>query len=403
MKYDFTSIMNRRGQDALAVDMVPFPGCELKEGYSVLPMWVADMNFPTCPSVLDSVKNRLDQPHFGYFEYPDGYFQAIQAWQKKRNGLDVPKDAIGYENGVLGGVASTLEAFTLPGEPVFLHAPAYIGFLHVLEDIGRPPVFSGLKLENGRWVMDYEDMEQKIRKHHIHTAIFCSPHNPTGRVWEREEIEKAMEIFRKYDVTVISDEIWSDLIRPGFRHIPTVSISEDAAARTAAFYAPSKTFSLAGLVGSYHIIPNPALRDRIRKAAASTHYNNGNVLSVHALMGAYTPEGEQWVQELMQVIDENLRILEEYFAKQVKGVRFGHPEGTYMLYLDFTQWLQDAGISMDELLKKGMEVGVIWQDGRPFQMENTIRLNTALPTSQVKEAVKRLDEHVFHPTEKESR
>jgi hypothetical protein len=154
---------------------------------------------------------------------------------------------------------------TAPGEEILLHAPTYVGFTHVLENTGRNAVHSDLiRDEQGVWRMDYEDMDRKLKEHKIHLAIFCSPHNPTGRVWERWEIERAMEIYAKNDCVVISDEIWSDIIMPGFRHIPTQSVSEDAKQRSIAFYAPSKTFSLAGLIGSYHVVYNDRLRDRLR-------------------------------------------------------------------------------------------------------------------------------------------
>ena len=267
MKYDFTTIMDRKGKDAIAVDMIPEPGGEVQEGFSAIPMWVADMNFPTAPSICEKIIERVQHPAFGYFSPTKEYFQSIINWQKKRNGVEgLTAKSIGYENGVLGCVASALKAFTDAGEAVLLHAPTYIGFTHVMEDTGRKVVLSDLvRDEHGVWRMDYEDMDRKIRENHIHCAIFCSPHNPAGRVWEKEEIEKAMEVYRKNECVVISDEIWSDLILADNRHIPTQSISEDAKNRTIAIYAPSKTFNLAGLVGSYHIIYNSMLRDRVNK------------------------------------------------------------------------------------------------------------------------------------------
>ena len=212
--------------------------------------------------------------------------------------------------------------------------------------------------------MDFEDMEEKIVKNKIHAAVFCSPHNPTGRVWERWEIEKAMEIYKKYDVTVISDEIWSDIILYGNEHIPTQSVSEDARNRTIALYAPSKTFNLAGLIGSYHIIYNKRLKDRVLKESSLCHYNSMNVLSMHALMGAYTPEGQEWVGELREVIGENVAYACDYIDKHFEGVSV-LPEHTC-----FISHLQNV-----------------------FQ---ALIMNLALPTSRVKEAFDRLDKYVFN-------
>ena len=299
MTYDFTTVLDRLGKDSIAANHNPIPDVNVKEGFSVIPMWIADMSFPTAPAILQAMRSRLDFPFFGYYSAPVSYYESIIAWHKRRHGTEgLLPEHIGYENGVLGGVSTAIQMLSCPGEKLLLHSPTYVGFTHVLEDIGRVAVHSELKRdEQGIWRMDYADMEQKLRDEHIHLAILCSPHNPCGRVWERWELEKAMELFRKYDVTVISDEIWSDIIMPEFTHIPTQNLSEDARMRTLSFYAPSKTFSLAGLVGSYHIVYNPALRDRLRRRSAMSHYNAGNVLSMHALIAAYN-ECEDWAEDL---------------------------------------------------------------------------------------------------------
>lgn len=398
MKYDFTSIIDRTGKDAIAVDIIPFSEASVQEGFSRIPMWVADMNFATAPTIQEAVIERTKHPAFGYFNPTDEYYNSIISWQKTRNGVEgLTKDEIGYENGVLGCVASALQAFTAPGEAVLLHSPTYIGFTGTLENNGRKIILSDLKQdENGVWRMDYEDMDRKIRENHIHFAIFCSPHNPCGRVWEREEIEAAMEVYRKNDCVVISDEIWSDLTLSGHNHIPTQSVSEDAKNRTIAIYAPSKTFNLAGLIGSYHIIYNPYLRDRVRKQSSLSHYNSMNVLSMHALIGAYRPEGQEWLDELREVLTGNVDYAYNYIRENFKGVNLAKPEGTYMLYLDCEEWCACHGVSMDELIRAGISVGVIWQDGRPFNRPWAIRMNLAVPLSLVKEAMKRLDEYVFN-------
>lgn len=398
MKYDFTTILDRKGHDAIAVDSIPIPGAEVAEGFSAIPMWVADMNFPTLPTILAEVGERLKHPHFGYFALSDEYFDSIIRWHKDRFGVEgITKEDIGYENGVLGCVASALQAFTAPGEAVLLHSPTYIGFTGTMNNNGRKMILSDLvRDENGVWRMDYEDMEQKIVENHIHCAIFCSPHNPTGRVWEREEIEKAMEIYRKHDCVVISDEIWSDIVLPGAKHIPTQSVSEDAKNRTIAVYAPTKTFNLAGLVGSYHVIYNSYLRDRVAKVSEMSHYNMTNVLSVHALIGAYKPEGREWVDELCQVLGSNVDYAYDYITRKFKGVSLAKPQGTYMLYLNCEEWCKEHGKTMDELLRAGVRVGVIWQDGRPFNRPYAIRMNLAVPHARVEDAMDRLDKYVFN-------
>lgn len=402
MKYDFTSIMDRRGKDAIAVDgLGTLPGFAPdlpKNGFDTIPMWVADMNFPTVPSICEAIVERVQHPAFGYFSPSKEYYNAIIRWQEERNGVTgLTKECIGYENGVLGGVISVLNAFSAPGDAVLLHSPTYIGFTMSLENNGRKIIHSPLKLdENGVWRMDYEDMDKKIKAHKIHTAIFCNPHNPCGRVWEKWEIEKAMEVYKNNDCIVISDEIWSDLILDGNKHIPVQSVSEDARKRTVALYAPSKTFNLAGLIGSYHIIYDPYLRDRVRAQSSKSHYNDMNVLSMHALIGAYKPEGAEWVDQLCEVLTGNVNYAYEYITQHFKGVKLSKPQGTYMLFMDCTDWCKENGKTIDELEKSGWDVGVAWQDGRMFHGPCSIRLNLALPFSRVEEAMKRLDQYVFN-------
>lgn len=398
MKYDFTSILDRNGKDAIAVEHIPIPGAQVKEGFDRIPMWVADMNFPTAPTVVEAMMERVQHPAYGYFDPSEEYYASIIRWQEKRNGVTgLEPEHIGYENGVLGGVISALNVMCSKGDNVLLHSPTYIGFTMSLENNGYHIVHSPLiKDENGVWRMDFEDMEKKIVKNRIHAAVFCSPHNPCGRVWERWEIEKAMELYKKYDVFVISDEIWSDLILEGHKHIPTQSVSEDARNRTVAMYAPSKTFNLAGLVGSYHIIYNTWLRERVLKESSLSHYNAMNVLSMHALVGAYKPEGYEWLDELRQVLTGNVEFACRYIQDHFEGIEVSKPEGTYMLFLDCTKWCEQHGKTIDELQRAGVEVGVIWQDGRPFHGPCHIRMNLALPFSRVQEAFERLDRYVFH-------
>ena len=397
MKYDFTSILDRTGKDAIAVEHIPIPGAQVKEGFDRIPMWVADMNFPTVPTIVEAMMERVRHSAYGYFDPSKEYYRSIIRWQETRNGVTGLKpEHIGYENGVLGGVVSALNVMCSKGDNVLLHSPTYIGFTRCIENNGYNIVHSPLvKDENGIWRMDFADMEEKIVKNHIHAAVFCSPHNPCGRVWERWEIEKAMELYKKHDVFVVSDEIWSDLILEGHKHIPTQSVSEDARNRTVAMYAPSKTFNLAGLVGSYHIIYNSWLRERVLKESSLSHYNEMNVLSMHALVGAYKPEGYEWVDELRQVLTGNVEFACKYIQDHFEGVEVSKPEGTYMLFLDCTKWCEKHGKTIDELQRAGVEVGVIWQDGRPFHGPCHIRMNLALPLSRVQEAFERLEKYVF--------
>ncbi len=397
MKYNFTDVIERKGKDAIAAEVIPYADFQVKEGFSRIPMWIADMSFATVPAVPKIMMERAAHPLYGYFEPKEEYYEAIIRWQEERNGVQgLTKECIGYENGVLGGVVSALNVICSKGDKVLLHSPAYVGFTGSLENNGYDIVHSPLqKDESGIWRMDFADMEEKLRKHSIHAAIFCSPHNPCGRVWERWELEQAMELFRKYDVMVIADEIWSDIILGNNRHIPVQSVSEDARMRTAALYAPSKTFNLAGLVGSYHIIYNKWLRDRVLKESSLSHYNSMNVLSMYGLIGAYSKEGAEWVEELLSVLGENAAYACDYIDRHFPGVSVARPQGTYMLLLDCSEWCANHGKTIDEVQRAGVEVGVIWQDGRPFHSECGIRMNLALPKTLLEEAMERLHKYVF--------
>lgn len=398
MKYDFSSILNRKGHDALAIDG---PGSGLSYAPQVpagtadlIPMWVADMNFPVFPGIQEAIMRRVSHPAFGYFMPTDEYYGAIIRWQEKRNKVSwLTEDQIGYENGVIGGVMSALGAMCVPGEKVMFHTPAYIGFTGALKNAGFKIVPSPLvRDDDGVWRMDFADMERKFRDLPVHTLIFCSPHNPSGRVWTAGELEQMLALCEKYDINIISDEIWSDIIltHSPVPHTPLMSVNRYAKEHTAALYAPSKTFNLAGLVGSYHVVYNRALRERMDQYASVSHYNSMNVLSMHALTGAYTDEGGVWVDELREALSANVRYACREIRGKWDGVSFFMPEGTYMLFLDAEEWCRKRGLTMDELLRRTWDTGVAWQDGRPFGGMHTIRMNLALPYTKVREAFERL-------------
>ena len=376
MAFNFTDLIDRTGRDAVAVEMIPIPGAEVAEGVDRIPMWVADMNFATAPSVQKALAERIAHPCFGYFSPSDAWYDAIIRWHSVRHGVTgLSREHIGYENGVLGGVVSALNAFCARGDKVLVHSPTYVGFTGTLKDNGYEAVHSPLKQDaGGVWRMDLEDMEEKLRAGDIRAAILCSPHNPAGRVWERRELEEAMALFEKYRVNVVSDY---------------------ARQHTVALYAVTKTFNLAGLVGSYHIIYDPVLRSRIRKEQSLSHYNGMNVLSMHALIGAYSDEGMAWTDELISVLDGNLRFACGFISENFPGVQCTLPEGTYMLFLDCTDWCREHGVSLDDILKAGVRAGVIWQDGRAFFGPCHIRMNLALPRARVEEAFRRLKQSVF--------
>ena len=397
MKYDFTSIIDRHGRDSIAVDGLKgdgFSPAPPKEGFDAIPMWVADMNFPTVPTIQQAIIERASHPTFGYFEAPPEYYKAIIRWQETRHGVTGLKPRhIGYENGVLGGVISALNCVCSRGDNVLIHSPTYIGFTKSLKNNGYEAVHSPLiKDENGIWRMDYADMEKQLREKKIHAAILCNPHNPCGRVWERRELEKAMELYRKYDVYVISDEIWSDLILNGHKHIPSQSVSEDARQRTAAFYAPSKTFNLAGCQNSIVVIPDETLRAQWDAFTTSIRVTDGNPFGYIAARAAYTG-GRPWLNEVNEIVHNNYIYVKETFAKELPNIVVSPLEGTYLLWIDFESYLSKDALK-DFMQKKchlAFDYGD-WFGGERFGTH--IRMNLATSKENVEKAVKAIVENL---------
>ena len=272
---------------------------------------------------------------------------------------------------------------------MLVHSPTYIGFTKSIEAAGYRIVHSPLRLDDqGVWRMDFEDMEQKLAQNHIHAAVFCSPHNPCGRVWERDEIERAMDVYRQHDCVVISDEIWSDIILPGHKHIPTQSVSEDARMRTVALYAPSKTFNLAGMM-----ISNVMIRDEdLRNTWLGRHYNFDNPLSVAAAQAAYE-KGEPWLEELRAYLDDNFRLVGEYLAEHLPKAKYRVSEATYLAWVDLNDYF-----AMDEDLPMffAYKAGVLLEGGNMFvqNSDGFIRLNLACPKATLAEGLRRICEAV---------
>jgi cystathionine beta-lyase len=401
MKFDFTQHIDRIGKDAIAVDCPP-NGDKTKPEWKnkQIPMWVADQNFPTFPPIKEKMIERASLDTFGYFLPRDEFYEGIIDWHKTRNGYgdELTKDVISYDNSVLGGVISAMRVLCSEGDNVLLQSPTYIGFTFALEGNGFHIVHNQMKKdEKGTWQLDYEDMEKKIEDNKIHTMVFCNPHNPTGRAWTPEELLKIYEICEKHQVWVISDEIWSDLMLDGRKHHPACLTNEYAKQHTVTLYAPSKTFNLAGLVGSYRFIFNPWLKDRVDRQSKLSGYNNMNMLWMYGAIGAYTGEGRfDYMDQLCEVLTANKDLAYDYITKKFEGVEASKPEATFMIYLDCSGWCNAHKVTIDRLLEMGAEVGVMWQDGRPFHGENSIRMNLALPTAKVQEAFERLDKYVFN-------
>ena len=391
MKYDFTTLPDRHGRDSIAVDGLGkgFAPDAPQPGFDAIPMWVADMNFVCLPTIQQAIIERVQHPAFGYFDPTPEYYGSIIRWQETRNDVTgLTAEAIGYENGVLGGVISALNCVCSRGDKVLVHSPTYIGFTRCLTDNGYDIVHSPLvQDENGIWRMDYADMEKHLAEEHIHAAILCSPHNPCGRVWERWELEKAMELYKKYNVYVVSDEIWSDIILSGHKHIPTQSISEDARMRTAALYAPSKTFNLAGLIHSHVVIYDKKLMETYDAYIKTVGSAEVNIMGVTALEAAYCG-GEEWFENVKALICHNYDYMKQEFAREVPEIKITPLEGTYLSWLDLRGCM--PGDQVAEFIQKKCHLACDVGEWFSFTGHGFIRINLATDTKNIKTAVERI-------------
>ena len=394
MQFDFTTMLDRVGKDAIAIEMLGMPGGFApgapKPGYDAIPMWVADMNFPTAPSVVSAILERAEHPAFGYFMPTKAYYDAIIGWHERRHGVTgIAPEHIGYQNGVLGGLASACGAFTSPGDRVLVNSPTYIGFEHAIERCGRFLERSPLvRDDEGVWRMDYDDMDRRIREQHISLAVLCSPFNPCGRVWERWELERAAEVFERNDVVVVADEIWSDLVFGDNVHIPFHTVCEDARMRTVTFNAPSKTFNLAGLQISNIFIENESMRQKFRATIDHAGYSQPNALGMFAAQAAYE-KGLPWLEALRDYLEQNYQKTKAFLAQHLPKVTLIEPEGTYLLWLDFRAY----GLSAKELDHLIVHEANLWLDsGHIFGKdgEGFERLNIACPWATLEQGLKQL-------------
>lgn len=390
MKFDFDKIYNRLNTNCEKWDEPRDTKSSIyTKAEKIIPMWVADMDFAMPDCVLNAIKERCDHPIFGYFIIPEKYYEAINEWHKNHYDINynIENSDIMYQNSVLGGVSSFITAYSLSGDNILMNSPTYTGFIGTVKNLGRNVCTSKLKLDdNNIYRIDFNDMEQTIIKKNISIFIFCSPHNPTGRVWEKWEIEKVIELCDKYDVKIVSDEIWSDFIMDKtLKHIPTQSVNETARNITMSIYAPSKTFNIAGLVGGYSIIFNKNMKSKISKIGIATHYNEPNILSCSALIGGYE-NGADWVDEMTSYIRNNQKYVVNYINKHFEDIIVYLPQATYLLWIDFSEYIT-TNEEFENIYSKMLELGVLPSNGKFFLGEKFIRLNVACPHSLCVEAM----------------
>ena len=384
MKYDFDKVTDRRGTNSLKYDFA----VERGKPKGILPLWVADMDFPVAEEITQGLKRAVNHGIYGYSEAKDSYFQAVADWMSRYHGWEVQKEWLVKTPGVVFAIAAAIRAFTKEGDGVLIQNPVYYPFREVIEDNDRRLVDNTLVEENGGYTMDLEDFERKILENRVKLFILCNPHNPVGRVWTREELSAVAEICLKHGVLVISDEIHHDFVYPGYEHTVFATIDDRLKDVTITCTAPSKTFNLAGLQVSNIFIANEALRKQFCKEIARTGYSQLNTLGLVACECAYRGGGE-WLAELKQYLKGNLEYVREYLKEKLPKVHIVEPEGTYLLWLDF----RELGLSGRELENLIVNQAGLWLDaGDIFGAcgEGFERVNIACPRAILKEALDRL-------------
>jgi len=383
MNYNFDRVIDRYNTNAIKLDSTK----SIFGTDDVLPMWVADMDFEAPQRVIEALVTKAKHGIFGYSDGTESYYEAVMGWMSRRHNWRIEKDWICFSPGVVPALLWIVRAFVKPGEKVVLQSPVYPPFFRSIESNGAELLNNPLKLENGQYVIDFVDLEEKL-KSGAKMLILCNPHNPVGRVWRREELMKIGELCLQYHVMVVSDEIHSDLVYPGQKHIPYAALSEELAMNSIVCTAPSKTFNLAGLQTSNIIIPNPELRLIFKEMLARNGMSHPNIFGLVAMEAAYN-EGEEWLVQLLDYLKGNLNFLLQYLERNVSRVKVIVPEGTYLVWLDFRELGLKPKALQAFLLKNArvaMNAGYTFGPGG----EGFERLNIACPRSVLQEGLERI-------------
>lgn len=389
MSYSFDTLIERRGTDSLKYDFAAIRG--KPEG--ILPLWVADMDFRSPPQAIEALEERCRHGIFGYSDaLGEGYFNALSKWYSERFGWRLSPEWLIKTPGVVYAICAAIRALTKEGEAVLIQQPVYYHFSESVVENGRRLVVNELVYSDGKYSIDLEDFEEKIKREKVKLFILCSPHNPVGRVWRLDELAAMGEICLRHGVKVVSDEIHADFVYPGNRHKVFADLSPELEDITITCTAPTKTFNLAGLQISNIFISNPELGRRFKQEVIKTGYSQPNIMGLVACRAVYE-HGASWLAELMEYLGGNLNFVRRFLAKELPQIRLVEPEGTYLLWLDFKA-LGLTDRELDELLvhKAGLwlDAGTVFgAGGTGFQ-----RINTACPRSILERAMRQLRDAV---------
>ncbi len=380
MKYNFDKTINRKETDS-----VKWSKMDEIYGRDMIAMWIADMDFQTSPEIIEVLKEKIETGIFGYYKIEDEVFQSVIDWIDKRHGVKIEKEWIVFIPGVVAGLNLVAENLTQAGDNIIVQTPAYPRFFDLGKNHQIEIISNELKFQDGKFEMDYEDLKSGINDK-TKFIIVCNPQNPTGRVWTREELDKIIEISEEKDLIIISDDIHSDIIRCGKKYTPIIG-NKKALDRTISFFAPSKTFNLAGMGTAVAIIPDREIRQKITLAMEKIHMPLTNTFGKDTLKVAYN-SGEDWLEELKIYLDENIKYTKEFIEENIKDLGVYVPEGTYLMWLDFSKLGMDNG----EINKYLLESGLLLNNGEEYGKggEHSFRINMACPKDTLIEGLNRL-------------
>lgn len=382
MKYNFDEVISREGTNCEKFDA----RTQIFGRADVIPMWVADMDFAAPPAVVEAIRKRAEHPILGYSYRSDNYWQSIIGWVDRHSGWKIQREWLDFTPGVVSGIVYALRAFTEPGDRIVIQPPVYHPFARQIRLNDRVVVNNPLRETNGHYEIDFEDLDRKLAGAKV--LLMSSPHNPTGRVFTREELTRIGQLCVKHDVLILSDEIHGDIVYAPQKFIHIASIDDSIAARTLTFIAPSKTFNIAGLSTSVSIVPNPVLNQRLQEEYAKMHADQGNIFGAVALEAAYT-HGDEWLEQLLQYLKGNVDYVCNFLQERIPSIHCVPPQGTYLMWLDFREW----GMTHEEIYQFLIDkAGWSVNEGSMFGEEGRgwMRVNIATQRSVLKQAMEQL-------------
>jgi cysteine-S-conjugate beta-lyase len=385
LERSFDEVVDMTGTGSMKWEMVR----KFFKAEEATPMWVADMDFRGPAAVIEALKQRAELGIYGYTGHPDFLYEAVSAWISRRHGWKVEREWICYSPGVIAALNACVKCFTEPGERVIIQPPVYAPFFKAVEDNGRELIQNPLKLVDGKYVMDFDDLREKAKSSGAKMLILCSPHNPIGRVWTAEELAQLAQICIEHDLLVVSDEIHADLVYQPRKHIPLPTVAPELASRTIVCMAPSKTFNMAGLAASFIMIPDKRLRESFKQHLERAHLTMINPFAVIAADAAYR-HGDEWLDRVLEYIKSNVEYMGEYLRERIPSLSLIAPEGTYLAWLDCRQlWLDDK--ALQEFMLK--EAKVVLNAGIGFGKEGSgfMRINLAAPRAVLIEALGKME------------